>query len=82
MVAGSTVKKEDMSPILPVPMDLAEMLVPWLLSAVEARFESHVSTRALAISPTSAAHSDWRQCLLRTEAFEPRLGAVVQPLSK
>ena len=55
---------------LPVAMGLAELLVPWLLSAVEGRFGSHVSTCAKVISPTSASCSHWRQCLLRTEAFE------------
>ena len=61
---------------------LAELLVPWLLSVVAERFGSYVSTCEEVISPTSAAHSDWRQCLLRTEAFQLRLGAVVHPLSK
>ena len=36
-----------------MPMDLAELLVPWLLSAVEERFESRVSICAEVISPTS-----------------------------
>ena len=49
---------------------LAELLVPWLLSIAGQRFGFHVSTCDELISATSAAHSDWRQCLLRTEAFE------------
>ena len=46
---------------------------------VEERFGSRVSICAEAIPPTSA---DWRQCLLRTEAFELRLRAVAHPLSR
>ena len=53
--------------ILPVPMALAALLLPWLLSAVEERFGFYVSTRAEVISPTSAARSDWR--LLRTSGY-------------
>ena len=70
-----------MIPFLPVPMDLAELPVPWLLSAVEERFGSRVSICTEGISSTSAARSDRRQCLLRTGAFV-RLGAVAHPLSR
>ena len=38
--------------------------------------------RAIWISPTSAAHCDWRRCLRRTEAFEWRLDAAARPRSK
>ena len=63
-------------------MDLAELLLPWLLSAVEERFGSRVSICAGVISPTSAARSNWRQRLRRPEVFELRLGAVAHPLSR
>ena len=71
-----------MIPFLPVPMDLAELPVPWLLSAVEERFGSHVSICAEVMSQTSADRSDQRQCLLRTEAFGLQLGAVAHPQSR
>ena len=58
-----------------MPMDLAELLVPWLLSGEGERFGSRVSICAEVISLTSADRSDWRRCL-RSEAFELRLGAV------
>ena len=55
--------------ILPVPLGLAELLVPWLFSAVEERFGSHVPTCAEVISPTSAARSDWKQCALKCSSY-------------
>ena len=65
-----------------MPMDLAELLVPWLLSAVEDRFASRVSICAEVLWPTSADCSDWRQCLLRTGAYaacpaSPRAAAAM-----
>ena len=60
-------------------MDLAELLVSWLPSAVEEQFGSRVSICAEVISPTSADRSDWTQHLLRAEAFELRLGTVAHP---
>ena len=67
---------------LPVQKGSTELPVSWLLSGEEEQLEFHVSICAGAISPTSAGRSDWRQCLLRTEAFELRLGAVAHPPSR
>ena len=62
-------------------MDSAELLLPWLLSAVEERYGFHVSACAEVISPTSAARSDWKQRLLCTEAFDKRaiVNAALRP---
>ena len=50
--------------------DSARPREPWLPSVVGERFEFHASTCDGVISPTSAAHSDQRRCLLHTEASE------------
>ena len=63
-------------------MGLAGLPVSQLLSGERELSGFRVSTSVEAISPTSAARSDWWQCLLRTEAFELRLGAVAHPLSR
>ena len=49
-------------------MGLAELLVPQLLSVARERSGFHVCTCDAVILPTSAVHSGWRRCLLRTEA--------------
>ena len=78
----SPVKQGSINDTSEEPTDVAEPLVPWLPSKVEERFGSRVSICAEVISPTKADRSDWKQCLLRTEAFELRLGAVAHPLSR
>ena len=63
-----------------MPKDLAELLVPWLLSGGEEQLEVHVSICAEAISSTPADHSDWNSivcCVLQSS----RDGTVWSPIS-
>ena len=49
------------------------------VSGEEEQFEFHVSTCAGAISPTSAGHSGWMQCLPHAAVFECGPGVVACP---
>ena len=71
-----------MIPFLPVPMDLAELPVPWLLSAVEERFGSRVSicTEAIFVDISCPFRPEAMSCCV-LEHFV-RLGAVAHPLSR
>ena len=82
MVAGSTIKRRDMTPVMQGPVnDTGEepfspsrriwqiWPVSWLLSGAEEQVEFHVSTCTGAVSPTSARRSEWERCLRRAATF-------------